>query len=122
MSGATGCSNDGVTEDEIEQLATKIREQIRIGKPKKPSGDYHQWAELWASNSLKVAKDRKLYALNLSNGSVKTKKSEHYLQAQIEDYKATRKQYLAAHKTDALKQMANASVRLAALLNNISWK
>ncbi len=60
LTGAAGCSNDGVTENEIETLATKIREQIRIGKPKKPSGDHHQWPELWASDSLKVAKGRKL--------------------------------------------------------------
>jgi len=35
--------------------------------------------ELWASDSLKVAKGRKLYGLNLSNGTLKTKKGEQYL-------------------------------------------
>lgn len=122
LSGATGCSSNGVSEDEIETLVTKIRKQIQVGKPKNPSGDHHHWPVLWASDSLKVAKGQKLYGLNLSNGAVKTKKGEQYLQAQIEDYKAARKQYVARHKSDALKQMANAAVRLAALLNNIKWK
>ena len=122
LSGSTGCSNDGVTEDEIDTLAAKIRKQIQIGKPKKSSGDHHQWPMLWASDSLKMAKERKLYGLKLSNGTVKAKKGQQYLQAQIEDYKATRKQYLATHKSDALKQMANAAERLASLLNNINWK
>jgi hypothetical protein len=51
-----------------------------------------------------------------------TKKAEQYLQAQIKDYKATRKEYVAAHKSDALKQMANAGMRPASLLNNLNWK
>jgi len=122
LSGGTGCSNNGITEDEVDTLVTKIREQIQNGKPKNPSGDHHLWPELWASDSLKVAKGRNLYGLNLSNGTVQTKKAEQYLQAQIKDYKATRKEYVAAHKSDALKQMANAGMRLAFLLNNLNWK
>ncbi len=87
-------------------------------------GDYHQWAEQWATDSLHVAAVR-VFPSKLAEGCVL---KEHHLphrslhvQSRIVT-PSSKKQYMQDHRADAEVQLTKAAVRLTDLLNHIQWK
>ena len=80
------------------------------------SGDHHGWAAQWATDALKAAVAADAYTVRLSHGRV----VDGAVEARIE---ATSPQsYAIPRIATAREQLVKATVRLAELLNRISWK
>ena len=125
VSGATGCVHK-TTDDGVTKLAEvlKMRMTDPASEDFRTPGDYHHWAEQWATDSLHVAAAR-VFPSELAEGCVITDhKLPHpprHVQSRIVT-PATKKQYMQDHKADAEVQLTKAAVRLSDLLNHIHWK
>jgi hypothetical protein len=125
VNGAKGCVNQTKPQD-VTHLAELLKAEIRSAGSHdyRSSGDLHQWAEQWATDSLQIAKMR-VFDIELAEGCViQAEKAPHdplHVQSRIV-IPASKKRYLQSHKDDAKIQLTKAAVRLADLLNRISWK
>jgi hypothetical protein len=88
------------------------------------TGDIHRWAEQWATDSLQVARTHVLN-VELADGClIRSEQPPHeplHVQSRIAK-PSSKKQYLHSHKDVAKTQLTKAAVRLADLLNHITWK
>jgi hypothetical protein len=114
------------TDRQVATLAALLMKQMETQESHayRSTGDYHQWQEEWAMDSLQVAASR-VFTFELVDGCViPSPKRPHrplHVQSRILS-PPTKDQYLHDHKFDAEVQLTKAAVRLAALLRQIQWK
>lgn len=118
----------------VATLAAKIAAAMQIPTPSIPipTGDHHQWARRWATDSLHIADESEMYHVTLTNprttGTVVKKQPAEPCSEQgqrivvsiaaptvLDDY-ARQFQPVAA------LQLTKAAVRLVELLKRIQWK
>lgn len=125
VTGANGCVSS-TTDLEVMKLTTLLLSRMHAPETEgyHTTGDYHHWAEQWATDSLHVAKAH-VFPDELVEGCViKDQKPPHrpiHVQSRIAN-PASKQEYLLAHKADAAIQLTKAAVRLTDLLNQIQWK
>ena len=85
-------------------------------------GDHRTWATIWATESLRVAVDNRIFPTSLRQGGVKDDDhgGEDSVLAQINA--PIKNAYIANQVAAARTQLVRASIRLAALLNAIQWQ
>src|SRR5262249_8100607 len=124
VTGARVCATS-TTELDIAKLTTLLLSRMHAPETEgyHTRGDYHHWAEQWATDSIHVAKTR-VFPSELADGCViKDQEPPHkpiHVQSRISNL--SKDEYLFSHKEDAAIQLTKAAVRLADLLNQIQWK
>ena len=97
-----------------EKLAAHLHHVVNLTAWKTP-GDYHAWAELWATDSLHEAAQA-YHGLVFTAAKMASGKSVESIDAELP------KDYEAVQKLRAQTQLAKAAVHLADLLNALDWK
>jgi hypothetical protein len=84
-------------------------------------GDHHGWAAIWVTGTLKRAVTSHVYPTSLKTGRINpdTHGGEDSILALI--VAPTKNAYTANHVADARAQLLSAAIRLAAILNAITW-
>lgn len=124
VGGAKGCVSK-TTDQTVARVADHLKARMAAPASQafRSQGDYHQWPEQWATDSLHVAAT--VFPSQLDSGCVildhKRPHPPVHVQSRIVD-PATKHEYLRAHKADAEVQLTKAAVRLADLLNHLQWK
>ncbi|BCA56350.1 hypothetical protein W02_34900 [Nitrospira sp. KM1] len=86
------------------------------------SGDYYSWGAHWATDSIKTAHTSKAYVFVRRHGVLQdTHQSEASIRMTIEG-PPSRTEYSTSQEPVVAVQLTKAAVRLADLLNHISWK
>jgi len=81
----------------------------------KTPGDYHQWAQVWAIESVRIAS---LAYEGITFGTPEFDSSQHLTRINI----TLPKNYLENNRGYAAQQLARAGVRLAQLLDSLKWQ
>jgi hypothetical protein len=83
--------------------------------------DHHASASMWATGTLERAVSKHVYPSSFKNGRINldTHGGEDSIQALI--VAPIKNAYIANHVADARAQLLQAAIRLAAILNAISW-
>ena len=112
------------SDDTVTVLARKLEKLAKAPAAAafKPTGDHHQWAAQWATDSLKAAIGADAHSVTLSGAHVQTSHSsgEEFVEAQITS--PAKQVYTKARVNAARDQLVKATVRLADLFNAIDWK
>ena len=114
------------TDHQVERLAAWLIKQMgrQDSHAYRSTGEYHQWPEEWATDSLQMAADR-VFTFELVDGCVISSSQRQprplHVQSRILS-PPSKEQYLHDHKYDAEIQLTKAAVRLGALLQQIQWK
>ncbi len=100
-----------------EKLAASLRPAIKSATWRSP-GDYHTWAEAWATDSVHEAAAvyRGIVFVNAKVSGASERRSLEAIEAELP------KDYEARQKPRAQAQLAKAAFHLAELLNAIDWK
>ena len=86
-----------------------------------PTGNHHEWAAQWATDSLKAAVNAQAFGIKLGGAKVQTSEGgSEVFQATITS--PSRQAYTRARIRAVRDQLVKASLRLAALFNAIEWK
>lgn len=123
VGGAKGCVSK-TTDQTVARIADHLK--TRMAEPASQAlrshGDYHQWPEQWATDSLHVAAG--VFPSQLDSGCVivdpKRPHPPIHVQSRIVA-PATKHDYLVTHKAETDRQLTKAAVRLADLLNHLQW-
>lgn len=124
VGGAKGCVSK-TTDETVANVAEILKTHMTdpASQELRTSGNYHQWPEQWATDSLHVAATRVFPAQLAAGCVIRDHKLPHpplHVQSRIVA-PSTKKQYMQEHQADAELQLTKAAVRLADLLNHIQW-
>ena len=125
VNGARGCVRP-TTDQDVTHLAEMLKADMgsTASWTYKTDGDIRHWPQQWAMDTLQVARTH-VFTIKLTEGCViKSNKAPHdplHVQSRIV-VPSSKKRYLQSHKEAAKVQLTKAAVRLADLLNRISWK
>lgn len=125
VAGAKGCKSP-TTDEAVTALAELLKTHMADPalQEYRSSGDYHHWAEQWATDAVHVAAAR-VFPSELDSGClIRDQKVPHqpiHVQSRIVR-PSSKKTYMETHKPDAEVQLVKAAVRLTDLLNHIQWK
>ena len=121
MVAGAPCSHPGQEFTALAHVLTQKVTPAAIAAAATP-GDHHTWAVVWATESLQQAVASHAYPGSLKNGKTKINAHTGEQSVLVTIASPTKAAYTQAHEATASDQLVRASVRLADLLNAITWK
>jgi S1/P1 Nuclease len=100
---------------DYQVLADFLRKSYLPKEMAKTPGDYHNWAETWAIESVRIAA---LAYRGIAFGIPEFDSNQHLVRVNI----TLPTNYLETNRTYAADQLARAGVRLAQLLESVRWQ